>query len=120
MANRALPVVVQFDWIRDVYLGGSYAYGKPKKTSDVDLLVVMYDGIVDYEDETTHDYRIPLERELTDQGFCVDHTQPLGLQIIVQKLSDLADAKEGTFEWDAVRKGIHIFSREELTLERQL
>ena len=43
--NRYLSFISKMDGVLQVYLFGSFAYGSPTEESDIDLLVVVNDGI---------------------------------------------------------------------------
>jgi len=43
--NRYVSIISKMDGVLQVYLFGSFAYGSPKADSDIDLLVVVKDGI---------------------------------------------------------------------------
>ena len=38
-------IISSFDWVLQIYLFGSHAYGEPKEYSDIDLLVIVEDGL---------------------------------------------------------------------------
>ena len=43
--NRYVTYISKMDGVLQIYLFGSYAEGKPTKSSDIDLMVVLRDGI---------------------------------------------------------------------------
>ena len=43
--DRHVSFISEMDGVMQVYLFGSFAYGSPKTDSDIDLLVVVKDGI---------------------------------------------------------------------------
>ena len=43
--DRYISFISKMDGVLRIYLFGSYAYGKPTEGSDIDLLVVVRDGI---------------------------------------------------------------------------
>jgi len=38
-------IISSLDWVLQIYLFGSHAYGEPKEYSDIDLLVIVDDNI---------------------------------------------------------------------------
>jgi len=38
-------IISSLDWVLQIYLFGSHAYGEPKEYSDIDLLVVVEDNL---------------------------------------------------------------------------
>ena len=43
--ERYISFISQMDGVIQIYLFGSYAYGTPNEESDIDLMVVVHDGI---------------------------------------------------------------------------
>ena len=43
--DRHVSFISEMDGVMQVYLFGSFAYGSPKADSDIDLMVVVKDGI---------------------------------------------------------------------------
>ena len=43
--ERYVTYISKMDGVRQIYLFGSYAYGKPTDNSDIDLMVIVNDGV---------------------------------------------------------------------------
>jgi predicted nucleotidyltransferase len=43
--DRCVEYISQMEGVLRIYLFGSYAYGEPRANSDIDMLVVVKDGI---------------------------------------------------------------------------
>ena len=85
--------------VKQVILFGSYAYGKPRPSSDVDLLVVIETNL------TPREQRLAISRALSPK--------PFGIDIIARTPADLElrIAQGDYFLRDIVRKGKVIYER---------
>ena len=94
----AKVIVERFD-PEKIILFGSHAYGKPRPSSDVDLLVVMETPL------TPREQRLIISRTLSPK--------PFGIDIIVRTPTDLQQriAMGDYFLRDIVRKGKVIYER---------
>jgi predicted nucleotidyltransferase len=43
--NKYTEIISSLDWVLQIYLFGSHAYGEPKEYSDIDLLVIVEDNL---------------------------------------------------------------------------
>jgi len=43
--ERCVEYISQMEGVLQIYLFGSYAYGEPRENSDIDMLVIVEDGI---------------------------------------------------------------------------
>ena len=43
--DRCVEHISQMEGVLQIYLFGSYAYGEPRENSDIDILVIVEDGI---------------------------------------------------------------------------
>jgi len=43
--ERCVEYISQMEGVQQIYLFGSYAYGEPRENSDIDMLVIVEDGI---------------------------------------------------------------------------
>ena len=43
--DRFISYISKMDGVLHIYLFGSYAYGKPTESSDIDLMVIVQDGV---------------------------------------------------------------------------
>ena len=64
--DRYVEFISQMDGVLQVYLFGSFAYGLPAEDSDIDLMVVVNDGIDPLKmmrdvSHGLHDKKIPLD-----------------------------------------------------------
>ncbi|MBI4824884.1 MAG: nucleotidyltransferase domain-containing protein [Nitrospirae bacterium] len=83
-----------------IILFGSYAYGKPTKDSDIDLMVVMDTDMQPYE------RAVPIRKALRDLGMPKD--------IIVRTPNEFESFKDiiGTMIYTAAHKGRVIYARQ--------
>ncbi|MDR1804199.1 MAG: nucleotidyltransferase domain-containing protein [Treponema sp.] len=85
--------------VEQIYLFGSYAYGKPHKDSDLDLYVVLKD------DNPMRDLDAGLQIRLA-----IDRKKTMPVDIIAKKKKDFTDRLEDiTLERIVKRDGIRIY-----------
>ena len=90
-----------------IILFGSYAYGRPRESSDVDLLVVMETPL------TRREQRLKISR--------LFYNRPFSLDILVRTPADLAwRLEQGDFFLrEVVRKGKVIYERSHRRVDRK-
>ncbi len=90
-----------------IILFGSYAYGRPRESSDVDLLVVMETPL------TPREQRLVISRLFYDRPFSLD--------ILVRTPADLARrlAQGDFFLREVVRRGKVIYERSNRRVDRK-
>ena len=85
--------------VEQIYLFGSYAYGTPRKDSDLDLYVVLKDGLPMRDLDAGLQIRLAIARQ-----------KSMPVDIIAKKKSDfLARLDDITLERKVTRDGIKIY-----------
>jgi predicted nucleotidyltransferase len=85
--------------VEQIYLFGSYAYGKPHKDSDLDLYVVLPDGLPMRDLDAGLQIRMAIARK-----------KSIPVDIIAKNKSDFLDRLDGvTLERVVNRDGIRIY-----------
>jgi predicted nucleotidyltransferase len=75
-------IISSLEWVLQIYLFGSYAYGEPKDFSDLDLLVIIDDNLD------------PLKATITiNQQLVGKRTTPL--DIVVNRKKEFRQAQKG-------------------------
>ena len=97
--DKLTGLIVNAIPVEQIYLFGSYAYGNPRKDSDLDLYVVLKDDL-------------PM-RDL-DAGlqisFAIAHEKSMPVDIITKKKRDFDNRLDGlTLERIVTRDGIRIY-----------
>ena len=97
--EKLTKLIVEAVPVEQIYLFGSYAYGTPHKDSDLDLYVVLKDGL-------------PM-RDL-DAGlmarFAIDRKKSWPVDIIAKNKTDFTDRIDGmTLEKKVFREGIRLY-----------
>ena len=96
--DRYVSLISEMDGVMQVYLFGSFAYGSPKADSDIDLLVVVKDGI-----DPINMMR-EIKRGLQNKKVSVD--------ILVINDTDFAERSKPdrvTLQWEIKNKGVLVY-----------
>jgi len=80
--DRYTKIISSLEWVLQIFLFGSYAYGEPQKYSDLDLLVIVDDHL----DPINATYKI-------NQQLIGNRTIPL--DVVVNRKKDFEKAKKG-------------------------
>ena len=79
--DRYVSLISQMDGVIQVYLFGSYAYGLPSEDSDIDLMVVVKDGIEPIKmmrdvSHGLHNKKIPLDVLVINNSDFIERSKP--------------------------------------------
>ena len=97
--DKLTPLIIDTVPVEHIYLFGSYAYGKPHKDSDLDLYVVLKDGLPMRDLDAGLQIRFAIARE-----------KSMPVDIIAKNKSDFTDRMDGmTLERKVTREGIRIY-----------
>lgn len=97
--EKLTKLIVEAVPVEQIYLFGSYAYGTPHKDSDLDLYVVLKDGLPMRDLDAGLMARFAIARK---------KTWPVG--IIAKNKADFTDRKDGmTLERIVSRDGIKLY-----------
>jgi len=80
--NKYTEIISSLEWVLQIFLFGSHAYGKPEEYSDLDLLVIVDDSL----DPITATFRI-------NQQLIGKRTTPL--DVVVNRKKDFENAVKG-------------------------
>ena len=97
--NKLTKLIINTIPVEQIYLFGSYAYGKPRKDSDLDLYVVLKDGL------PMRDLDAGLQIALA-----ISRKKSMPVDIVAKKKKDFYDRlKDITLERIVNRDGIRIY-----------
>ena len=97
--NKLKELIVNAIPVEQIYLFGSYAYGKPRKDSDLDLYVVLKDDVLMRDLDAGLQIRLAIDRE-----------KSMPVDIVVKKKKDFINRLEDiTLERIVKRDGIRIY-----------
>ena len=97
--NKLKELIVNAIPVEQIYLFGSYAYGKPRKDSDLDLYVVLKDDVLMRDLDAGLQIRLAIDRE-----------KSMPVDIVVKKKRDFINRLEDiTLERIVNRDGIRIY-----------
>jgi len=96
--DRYINTISSHDEVLQVYLFGSYAYGTPHPHSDIDLMVVVEDGLKPFK------VAFKLQKSLSNRIFPLD--------ILVNTISDFEEASRGvTLQNQIKSEGILVYEK---------
>ena len=98
--DRYVSYISQMDDVLNIYLFGSYAYGKPTESSDIDIYVIVKDGV----DTLKTMQRI--SRGLYDRQLAID--------VIADNASDfweLSSPERVTLQREVKNKGVLVYGQ---------
>ena len=96
--DRYVEYISQMDDVLRIYLYGSYAYGKPGQCSDIDILVVVKDGV------NTLKVMQDISYGLYDRQFALD--------VVADNDSDfnkLSEQKRSTLQREVKDRGVLVY-----------
>ena len=96
--DRYVSYISQIGGVLQIYLFGSYAYGEPTESSDIDILVVVKDGI------NTLRFMQSISRGLYDRKIALD--------VLADNYSDFVELSESerfTLQSDVKDKGVLVY-----------
>jgi predicted nucleotidyltransferase len=95
--DRYVEFISSLTGVLQIYLFGSYAYGEPRKTSDIDLMIIVENSLDPFK--TAYNIR----RGLTDTDLAVD--------IVVNQKSTFEEAsKNSSFQKSIKENGVLLFA----------
>ena len=98
--DRYVSFISKMDGVVRIYLYGSYAYGKPTENSDINLMVVVNDGVDSLK------VMQGVSRGLMNRRVSLD--------VLVDTVSDFAELSEPdrvTLQREIKNKGVLVFSQ---------
>ena len=99
--NKLTELIVNAMPVEQIYLFGSYAYGKPRKDSDLDLYVVLKDEVPMRDLDAGLQIRMAIARK-----------KSMPVDIIAKKKKDFVNRLAGiTLERIVNRDGIRIYGQ---------
>jgi predicted nucleotidyltransferase len=97
--DRLKELIINAIPVEQIYLFGSYAYGKPHKYSDLDLYVVLKDDVPMRDLDAGLQIRMAIARK-----------KSMPVDIVAKKKSDFVNRLDGiTLERTVNRDGIRIY-----------
>ena len=99
--GRFVSFISQMDGVLQIYLFGSHAYGTPAEDSDIDLMVVVHDGIDS----------LKVMRDVS-QGLM---DSDVSLDVLVDNLSDFTERSKPervTLQREIKNKGVLVYGKQ--------
>jgi len=98
--DKLTEIIINAMPVEQIYLFGSYAYGKPHKDSDVDLFIVLKDEVQMRDIEAAIKIRLAIGEH---------QSMPLDL-LVIKKSSYLERKNAPTLERKIAREGILLYA----------
>jgi len=96
--DRYVSYISKMSGVLQIYLFGSYAYGEPTDSSDIDILVIVQDGV------NTLKFMQSVSRGLYDRKFALD--------VLADNISDFTELSEPerfTLQREVKDKGVLVY-----------